>query len=311
MIAKALPPCVLAALVAAPTASASQLIDRNAKAVRLQVNAIQALVSYDTHGRSRKVLAWGAINARTPNERVPQTKFRLNYSGTGFHGGGCKPYTGPPLPWLIAACDAPDGSHWAAQLLPTPLPDLGFLPWTPAQRAAWLELSHWRGHVPQLTVAQDWVYGGKFRQIYGRVTYNGSPVYGFKTARYGAPVGGYGSLVYLDTLDAPAYGQGWRRENSFVTHKGSGVFCYSFYTFDPTRGGYTHPPGDTAPRGPGVGSAYRLTVSGPGVTPDVGWTGSALGAYDDSPGDKQLEQNALAQIKEWGDRACTAGHSDF
>jgi hypothetical protein len=213
---------------------------------------------------------------------VPQVKFRLNYRGFGFNGGGCAPYTGPALPWLVTACDGPDGSFWAAQSFPQPLPDLGYTPWTSAQSMRWLELSHWTGPAPQLTVGQDSVYGGRFREVYGRLMYLGLPVYGLHTTRYGVPTGGYGSLVYLDVLDAPAYGPGWRRENSFVTHKGSGGFCYGFYRFDPTKGGYRIPPGATARRGPGVATEYRITAHRPGVAPDVGWTGAALGPYDRS-----------------------------
>ena len=153
------------------------------------------------------MLAWGAVNARPPSTTVPQVKFRLDYSGFGFNGGGCAQYTGPALPWLVAACDGPDGSFWAAQSFPQPLPDLGFTPWTSAQQMRWLELSHWTGPIPQLTVGQDWVYGGKFRELYGRLMFLGQPVYGLHTTRYGAPTGGYGSLVYLDVLDAPAYGR--------------------------------------------------------------------------------------------------------
>ena len=67
-------------------------------------------------------------------------------------------------------------------------------------------------------------------------------MYGFGTTRFGAPTDGFGSLVYLDTYNS-VYGQGWRRENSFVTHNPTGVFCYGFYSFDPTKGGYKHPPG--------------------------------------------------------------------
>lgn len=301
-----------AAAIVVPAASASQLIDRGATQVRIQVNQGQALLSYRAHGRVRRVLAWGAVNARTPSATVPQAKFHLDYSGFGFAGGGCAAYTGPSLPWLVAACDGPDGSFWAAQSFPQPLPDLGFTPWTSGQRTQWLELSHWTGPVPQLTVGQDWVYRGEFREVYGRLMFLGLPVYGLHTTRYGAPIGGYGSLVYLDVLNAPAYGSGWRRENSFVTHKGSGGFCYGFYRFDPTRGGYQHPPGVSARRGPGVATQYRLTAHGPGVAPDVGWTGSALGAYDRSnPQDAQLERDSLAQITGWGDKSCTAGHSDF
>jgi hypothetical protein len=302
---------VLAAFAAAAPAHASQLIGRNATGVRLQVNQSQALVTFRSGGAAKRVLAWGAVNALSPNPNVPQVKFHLDYTGFGFKGGACRPYTGPALPWLVAACTGPDGSLWAAQAFPQALPDLGFQPWLAAQRAVWLELSHWTGPVPELTVAQDWVYAGRFRDIYGRLMYAGVPVYGFHTTRFGAPLGGYGSLVYLDVLDAPAYGAGWRRENSFVTHKNSGGFCYGFYSFDPTKGGYEHPPGASGRRGPGVGAQYRITAHGPGVAPDVSWTGAALGPYVRNAQNNALEQAALAQIKSYGDRSCTAGHSGF
>ena len=63
-----------------------------------------------------------------------------------------------------------------------------------------------------------------------------------------------------------AYGRGWRRENSFLTHRTGGNFCYGLFTH-----------GDR-PRG--TGERYRLTVIGPGVTPDVKWEAPALGDYD-------------------------------
>ena len=306
---------VVAAVAAAamtPVAHASQLVGRNATNVRLQVNQKQALVTFRSGSAAKRVLLWGAVNARPPQASQPQVKFRLNYTGFGFAGGSCKPYSGPALPWLVAACDGPDGSYWAAQSFPQPLPDLGYVPWLQTQRDRWLEISHWTGDPPQLTVSQDWVYGGKFREIYGQLSYLGVPVYGFHTTRYGVPTGGYGTLIYLDVLNAPSYGTGWRRENSFVPHNPSGVFCYGFYSFDPTKGGYKHPPGQTARRGPGVGELYRLTAHGPGVAPDVGWTGAALGPYDKSnPANPALEARALQQIKGWGDKSCTAGHSDF
>ncbi|HEY2935568.1 MAG TPA: hypothetical protein VGJ25_03160 [Gaiellaceae bacterium] len=300
----------LGGIVDTTSATASQLIDRNARDVSLLVNGDeQALLSYRAGGSRKQVLAWGAVNAHAPSPTSPQVKFRLDYRGKGFKGGGCDRYTGPPLPWLVAACNAPDGSYWAAQAFPQPLPDLGFTPWSAAQRAVWLELSHWTGPVPQLDVGEAWVYGGRYHQIYGRLIYQGQPVYGFHTTRYGAPLGGYGSLVYLDVLNAPAYGPGWRRENSFVTHNPSGAFCYGFYTFDPTTGGYQHPPGQTAPRGPGIAATYRLTAHGPGVTPDIGWTGPGLGAYDAANAQaRQTQQFAVDQIKSWGERSCLAGH---
>src|SRR5262249_31771025 len=153
----------------------------------------------------------------------------------------CRPYRGPALPWLVTACTAPDGSNWAVQAFPQPLPDLGFTPWTSAQQATWLELSHWRGPLPQLEVWRSWAHDGRIQQLFGRFTYLAHPVYGFSSTRYGAPTDGYGRLLYLDTYDS-VYGNGWRRENSFLAHPRTGGFCYGFYPFDPMHGGYTHPP---------------------------------------------------------------------
>ena len=44
----------------------------------------------------------------------------------------CAPYDGPALPYLVAACKAPDGTYWALQSWQRALPLLGFDPWHPA-----------------------------------------------------------------------------------------------------------------------------------------------------------------------------------
>ena len=74
---------VLAAFVALPaTASASEMIARNATHVRLAVNRNNvALINYRAGGRQHHTLAWGAINARTPTRGIRQVSFRLDYSG--------------------------------------------------------------------------------------------------------------------------------------------------------------------------------------------------------------------------------------
>lgn len=297
-------------------AGASQLIDRNAQGVRLAVNGKgEALVTYRAGGRLRRVLAWGAVDARFPNGSVPQMRFRKDYSG-GWgkyrqlywrtFRNACRAYDGPRLPYLVTACKAPDSSYWALQSWQTPLPDLGFSPWLPQQKAWELHLSHWTGPVARLEVWTDWVYGGRFHSLFGRLTYRGHPVYGYHTTRYGAPLDGYGRLLYLDTFNS-VYGPGWRRENSFVAHNPTGVFCYGFYPFDPRRGGYVHPQGMEAVRGPGNGSRYRITVNGPGVTPDVTWVGPGLHDFDPhDPGDVAYErrQNALLDSVVGVDRLC-------
>jgi hypothetical protein len=309
----------LAMAALAGSASAAQLVDRDATAVKIGANAKgEGLLTYTTGGRLKHVLVWGAVGAKVPAPGGKQVKFRLDYAG-GYgkyrttywktFANTCGQYDGPALPNLVAGCRATDGTYWAAQSWPQPLPNLGYTPWTPALRANWLEVSHWSGDVARVETGTGWVYGGRFQNLFGRVTYGGSPVYGFGTTRYGAPTDGFGILVYLDTFNS-AYGSGWRRENSFVTHNPTGVFCYGFYPFDPTKGGYQHPPGQTSPRGPGTGEKYRLTVSGPGVTPNVAVVVDGLHPYDKSnPADVDYQRQQAAVLSSWGDKQCRAGLS--
>ena len=55
-----------------------------------------------------------------------------------------------------------------------------------------------------------------------------NPVYGFRSTPTGVPLDSHGRNIYLDTLNS-AYGPGWRRENSFLSHRPTGVFCYGLY----------------------------------------------------------------------------------
>jgi hypothetical protein len=145
------------------------------------------------------------------------------------------------------------------------LPNYGLKP--NREQAAWeLRLSHWVGETAQLEVELDWAYR-RFHHLWGRFTYGGQPVHGFRSTSRGNPLDTFGRNLYLDTFDS-AYGRGWKRENSFLTHVGSGAFCYGFY------------PHGRRPAGHGV--RYRATIIGPGVTPDVLWQSDAQGPYDRS-----------------------------
>jgi hypothetical protein len=300
----------LVALAAVPAAEASQLIDRNAQGAKLAVNARgEALMTYRTRGRVWHVLAWGAMDARHPTSGKPQVRFKKDYSGRGRYWlsfkNQCRRYDGPRLAFLVSACAAPDGSYWALQAWQTPLPDLGIAPWLPIQRAWELHLSHWSGPIANLEVWTDWVYSKRFHQVFGRLTYDGQPVYGFTATRTGAPTDSYGRLIYLDTFNS-RYGPGWKRENSFLAHNPTGLFCYGFFQFDPKA--YPHPPGfPSALRGPGNGEKYRLTVNGPGVTPDVSVTVPGLHDYDpNNPADVEYERqrNALLDSIIGVDKQC-------
>ena len=289
-------PCLLAfalALAATSSASASQLIDRDAHNVHLQVNARgQALLTYTARGGFHRVVASGAINARTPNASVPQVQLRKDYSGRSWtSGGSCRAYDGPRLALLVTACAAPDGSYWAVQSWRRTLPNFGGAP-TSRLGASELHLSHWTGPTASLEAWTDWVYAGRYHHLFGRLTYGGQPVYGFSATKVGVPLDDYGRNIYVDTFDS-RYGKGWRRENAFLAHRPTGVFCYGFYPF--------------TSRGPGNGSKYRLTVVGPGVTPDVSIVIPGLHDFNrNSPGDVAYEnqQNALQDSIVAGDKKC-------
>jgi hypothetical protein len=295
------------------SSQSSQLLDRNATNVRLKVSRDgKAMVSYRAHGRAWDVLAWGAINARHPTAVRKQVQFRIDRAGGwGTFGrklrfrNACQPYDGPALVHLVVACKAPDGSYWAIQRWRRLLPNLGFAPWTPPQRATALHLSHWTGEPAVLEGYTDWSWNGRFHHVFGRLTYQGRPVHGFTTSRYGARRDKYGRSIYLDTFGSD-YGRGWRRENSFVTHKPTGVFCYTFRARNPLRGGYAHPPGySDGARGPGNGQAYRMTVEGPGVTPDVKWQAKGLPRFNPAaPGHVAHEDAMNAILDRFGDRLC-------
>ena len=259
----------LAALAVPAGAGASQLIDRDATGVTLKVNAQgEALIGYRARGKIRHVLAWGAVNALAPTKARDQVAFRLDYAGgwgkykkdlSPSFKNVCRPYTGPALAWQATACTAPDGSYWALQTWRRLLANYGGTT-APAE----LYLSHWSGELPVLTITTDWAYR-KYDHLFGTFVYGDTPVYGFASTRAGVPLDTFGRNLYLDTFDS-TYGEGWRRENSFLTHTGTGSFCYGFYPHG------SNPVGN--------GSKYRATIIGPGVTPLIMWQGVPAGPFD-------------------------------
>ncbi len=273
-------------LVLAPAGHASQLVDRNATVVKLAVSSDGvALLTYRANGAVRHVVALGAVNAIAPSPSQRQVAFRLDYSGgtkslhkrlwQGFKNT-CTPL-GKVVAYQVAACVAADGSYWALQSWQRGLPNYG-LPPTKAQAAYELRLSHWTGGLASLGVNTGWAYH-RFDQLFGQLTYADQPVFGFRSTSAGVPLDTFGRNLYLDTFDS-AYGPGWMRENSFLVHAPGGTFCYGFY-----------PHGN---RPAGTGERYRITVIGPGVTPDVVWEGAAPGPYDPARAAGQISlQHAL------------------
>lgn len=270
---------LVAAFAVAP-AFGSAIIGRDVTGATLSIDSQgRAHVSYRSGGREKYLVAWGAINARAPSTTRPQVKFKLRYGQKGR--GVCLPYDGPALAWLLKACKAPDGSYWAIQS------------WTRLKSsyggttgAKELHLSHWTGPPAVLTVYQNWAEK-RYRHIFGRLTYRGIGVYGFKATPHGAPLDSYGRNIYVDTFDS-RYGKGWHRENGFLTHHRGhtlGDFCYGFFPHG------SHPPGK--------GARYRATAEGPGVTPDVMWAADDIGPYN-----ARVQASQQAIERAYGDPKC-------
>jgi hypothetical protein len=289
------------------SAPASDLLDLDAHDVTLKVQGSRALVEYTANGRARHVLVWGAINARTPDSGLPQVRFKHDYSG-GLRlehramwktfKNQCRPYDGPALSYLVTACKAPDGSYWAVQSWQRNLPHRGWAPWTDWQRAWELHVSHWSGPLADVELYTDWAFRGEAHDLFGRMAYGGVPVHGFHTTAAGAPTDSYGRSLYIDTFGS-AYGPGWKRETSVVFRKPSGAFCYSFW---PTHDASL--PGSPA-RPAGFGTKYRISVVGPGVTPDVVAEARDLGPYDPRV---EKQQDVLFTEVIAGDKFCSTQH---
>ena len=150
--------CILPALAAGP-AGAAEIVTRDAQNVRLATdNQGRALVTYSQGGRMWHVFYSGAINARQPSRVDPQVKFKVDYSG----GRGqwktfkntCRSYDGPKLAFFLTGCKASDGSYWALQVWQRLLPNVGYVPWTSAQKVREVRISHWRGPLAQLDALQ-------------------------------------------------------------------------------------------------------------------------------------------------------------
>ncbi len=280
------------ALAAVPVARPSEQVAVNATGISLAVNGKgEALVTYTVGGTKKHLLVWGALNAKPPSKGGQQVAFKLDYSG-GYgkydeekywksFGSACQTYKGPALAWLVKVCKAPDGSYWALQQWQRELKNYG-VPSSGANAAKELRVSHWTGGLPVLAITTDRSNQG-LDHLFGTFEYSGKGVYGFASTSAGVPKDSFGRNVYVDTFDS-AYGSGWKRENSFLTHAANGSFCYLFAKHG------EHPTGD--------GEKYRATVIGPGVTPDAMWSAKPAGTS------AKAQSEADAAIKALNDPAC-------
>ena len=203
------------------------------------------------------MLAWGAVNAMHPTATRKQVEFKLDYSG-GYgtykkdvwktFKNACRAYDGPELQWFVAGLQGVRRLLLGAPVLAADAAELRPRRDAEAVRLGAAALALERP-IAELTVNLNWAYK-KYHHVFGSFTYLGRPVHGFKSTPAGVPLDTFGRNLYLDTFDS-AYGNGWLRENSFLMHKGTGKFCYGFYSH--------------GSRPEGHGTKYRATIIGPGV----------------------------------------------
>ena len=243
--------CLLA-LVLPGAASAAQIVDRSVASPTLSVNNRNvALVTYTVHGVNRHVLYWGAVDWANTFKRDYSGGWKSKMADYKRFPNNCRPYTGPRLAYMVSACDAPDGSHWALQQWSRLWKNYGG-----TRAPAELYISHWRGNVGELNIYTDYSYHGKHQHLWGSFTFHHRPVFGLTHTLQGVPTDKQGRNIYVDFLKGPT----WRRVNSFLTHPPTAGFCYTFAN---------HPASSPGWNGQGTGDAYRATAIGPGVSPLV------------------------------------------
>jgi hypothetical protein len=312
--------CAFVAFVLWPvaTASSSELFARDATNVKLAVsaNGQKALLTYKVNGATKRALVWGAVNALAPSASTPQVQFNLKYLTAAPKDrkvwknfkNKCSAYDGPELAFLVVACKASDGSYWAVQSWKYWQPFFGYLPWLPYQDDVAYHVSHWTGPTAVLDLFSDWidVAGGASspHDVFARLTYAGSPVFGYVVKPGGIPGDGYGRVVYIETLDS-LLGAGWWRMAGILTRNPSGMLCHAMVP-SMAYGNYPNPHVvDT-----GNGKAYRAYVEGPGVTPLVMAEVDDPGNYDASdPAKVQRQATGMSLLQQWqAPAACLKGH---
>jgi len=312
--------CSLIPLLAwwATSAFASEFFARDATNVKLAVSADgqKALLVYTVNGVTKRVLVSGAVNALAPSETTPQVHFQMTPLGPRgpdkkiwkTFKDRCKPYDGPALAFLVVACEAPDGSYWAIQSWKNWQPFFGYQPWLPYQDDVAFHLSHWTGPLAQLEIWSDWIdigYGATSpHDLIARLSYGGSPVYGYVIKPGGVPGDGYGRVVYIETLDS-LLGTGWWRLTGILTRNPSGMLCHAMVP-GMTYSNYPNPHVVDA----GNGKAYRAYVEGPGVTPLVMAQVDDPGNWDpNDPAKGQRRATSTSLLQQWqAPPACLKGH---
>ena len=186
----------------------------------LQVNGRgEALVElHPQHGRpaSRARLGGGERTGAEPEPAAGAVLVRLRRRLEEVRAPGVA-HLPQPVPALRrpAPAEPRGGLQGAGRLLlgaaalAALLPMRGVAPFRPGHGRYELHVSHWSGPLPELEVSPNWTYDGRWQGLFGRLTYQGIPVHGFRTPSASRPEP-YARFVYIDTFNS-GFGRGWQR----------------------------------------------------------------------------------------------------
>ena len=297
----------------ASSASASNLVDRNASRISLKVDRNNtALLEYTVKGSRKHVLYWGAVNSKLFFRYDRSGGWKSKRADYRNFRNKCRAYDGPSLSQvgrsnirhamvkLHAICKGPDGSYWAVQSWERLVKNYGGKYGTAPRE---LRISHWTGSPADLTADSHWIYNGSKVSLMGQLWYRGRAWSAETWAPNGAVTDGIGRNLVLDSYGSDMGRSGWRRVNAFLTHKPNGIYCFNL---QPKRIATT---GQMSGSGESPTGRYRVGIAGPGVSPDVfrSFTGVVPANYDEAV-DQAKDEKIVAWLggvgsPQWTDSA--------
>ncbi len=234
------------------------------------------------------MLAWGALDAlRAGPERsaaavqaattpaAGASTARVGYWRT--FKNVCRPYDrAGARPTRVAACTAPDGTHWALQSLAAACSR--FSASTPSSPPTWpgsCTSRTGRSRSPCSRSHRTGRMAARSQGLFGRLLYDGKPVHGFSDADAQSETT-HTRATSTSTRSTRPTARAGNATARRLTHVGQRRLLLQLRTALRAASRAIR-----ASRAfPARGERHRVTVMGPGVTPDVQWEGAALGSYD-------------------------------
>ena len=155
------------------------------------------------------------------------------------------------------------------------LPLRGFAPFRPQQGAFGFNVSHWSGPLAQLTVSQNFTYDATWTGLFGQHDLRRRAGLRLQDAGLNKKAATATRATSTSTPTTPSTAPAGSHDAAKVLHLAQRGLLLQLRAADAASRLSA-----TETRGPAPGDLERVTVMGPGVTPDVQWVGPGLGKYD-------------------------------